>query len=136
MVYNILHNIVYWTQHCKYWKLQKTKQKFWLYNKTFISYELKTHIHCLLHHWNILIESLAMFITRITHKDFINPLRISAKNPNEIEAHGVLETCYIPYYDNDSEDHSQFAHSLLNDGCPGSYGKLFWMTQRQASLFH
>ena len=70
------------------------------------------------------MESLAMFITRITHKDFINPLRISAKNPNESEALGLLETCCIPYYDNDSEDHSQLAHSLLNDGCPGSYDKL------------
>ena len=100
--YNILHSIAYWTQHCKYWKLQKTKQKFSLRNKTFIGYESKTHTHVslnnfcpskplvwsvifsfytptvvcqytrtpfssesLLHHWNILMESLAMFITHI-----------------------------------------------------------------------
>ena len=53
--------------------------------------------------------------------------RFSTKSPNENRAHKLLETCYIPYHDNDTADHSQLALSLLIDGCPGSYHKLSWM---------
>ena len=46
------------------------------------------------------------------------------KNPNESGAHELLETCYIPYHENDAVDHSQLAHSLLNDVFPGTNHKL------------
>ena len=45
------------------------------------------------------------------------------KNPNESGAHEFLVTRYIPYHDNDRVDHSQLAHSLLNDVFPRSYHK-------------
>ena len=160
-------------------KITKTKEKFCLYNKIFISYELNTHTrthththahththththtHSLvslnnfcpskplmwsvifffyipavvcrharvpssLHHWNILIKSLAMFITHITHQDFINLFRFSAKKSKWEWNEWTID----PYHDNDSADHSPLAYSLLNDGCPGSYGKLSWFAQR------
>ena len=58
-----------------------------------------------------------MFITHITKI-------LPQKNPIESGGHELLETCCIPYHDNGSADHSQLAHSLLNDGWPGSYRKL------------
>ena len=33
----------------------------------------------------------------------------------ESRAHELLEKCRIPYHDNDLADHSQLAHSILND---------------------
>ena len=49
-----------------------------------------------------------MFITHIAKI-------VPQKSPNESGAHELLETCYIPYHENDAVDHSQLAHSLLND---------------------
>ena len=62
------------------------------------------------------MKSLTLFITHITKS-----LR---KNLNESGAHELLETCYIPYHDSVTVDHSQLAHNLLNNVFPESYHKL------------
>ena len=63
-------------------------------------------------------DEITRHVYHSDHQDFWQ------KNSNESEAHEVLETRYISYYDNDSADHLQLAHSLLSVGCPGSYHKL------------
>ena len=62
-------------------------------------------------------DGISYHVHHSHHQDF------PQKSPNESGAHELLETCYIAYHDNDSADHSQLAHNLLNDGCQGTYYK-------------